>query len=371
MALSALEIMNLFQFSGKPSKSHRFGSGHINDTYRIVNADKGCPDYLLQRINDHVFKDVDGLMSNICAVTGHISAELEKMGYDDIHHRVLQPVRTTSGHTYTKVDGKYWRVYHFMQELKAYDVAETSEQVYEGGKAFGQFLRLLGNYPANTLSTTIKDFHNVLSRLDLLVKAINDNPKSKDPEVGGLIKFIFDVSEELSEIEKLRLLKKIPIRVTHNDTKFNNVLLNQSDQAMCVIDLDTVMPGLVHYDFGDGIRTGAATAEEDEKDLEKVDLDLEKFEAFSAGYLETTHDLLLPIELEHLALSSALLSYLMSIRFLTDYLTGNNYYKLNYPMHNLVRALNQGKLTAIILKRKKELNQIIVKRSIHHEHLKS
>ena len=361
MSLSALEIIKSFQIFGEPLNADRFGSGHINDTYRIINADKNSPDYLLQRINNHVFRDVDGVMNNICNVTNHISEELKKQGCADVDQRVLQPIKTISGNTYTKVDDGYWRVYRFMKGLKGYDIAETPEQVYQGGKAFGQFLRLLGNFPAETLSTTIKDFHNVIVRIDQFKAAVGASPNSKDPEIVELTKFILDVADELSEIETLYKQRRIPIRVTHNDTKFNNVLLDKNDQAMCVIDLDTVMPGIVHYDFGDGIRTGASTTMEDDDDLTKVDIDLAKFEAFTAGYLEMTSDLLQPVEVKLLAKSGALLSYLMGIRFLTDHLKGNNYYKVNYSTHNLVRAKNQIRLTDMIMKRKVELNQIIAK----------
>ena len=303
-------------------------------------------------------------MSNICKVTDHIYAELKKQHSEEIEQRVLQPISTSSGGAYATVDGKNWRVYRFMKGLKSYDFAQTPEQVYEGGKAFGQFLSLLANYPAETLVTTINDFHNVFSRLDklkIVLKTLND---SKPSDVTDLVKFIFDISDEMSEIEHLVIQKKIPIRVTHNDTKFNNVLLDQNDKAICVIDLDTVMPGIVHYDFGDGIRTGASTATEDETDLSLVDIDLNKFEAFSAGYLEMTSKLLLPIEIQHLAKSSALLSYLMAVRFLTDHLSGNKYYKVDFARHNLDRAKNQCRLTALILKRLDVLNQVITKHSV-------
>lgn len=366
MSLSPLEIIKLFQISGEPSKSDRFGSGHINDTYKIIHADEDSPDYLLQRINDHVFKDVDGMMRNISSVTDHISIELKKQGFDDVDKRVLKLIRTTSGQTYAKVNDQYWRVYRFMEELKSYDIAESPQQVYQGGKAFGQFLRLLGYYPAETLSITIKDFHNVITRIDQFKSTLKASQNSKDPEVAGLTKFILSVASELNEIEKLYIQGKIPVRVTHNDTKFNNVLFDQNGQAMCIIDLDTVMPGIVHYDFGDGIRAGASTTIEDDNDLTKVDLDLTKFEAFAAGYLEMTRDLLLPIEVKYLAKSPALFSYLMALRFLTDYLNGNKYYKVNYPSHNLVRAKNQVKLTDMILKRIKELDQIIFKHTTIH-----
>ena len=358
-----IDIILQFQISGVPELAKRFGNGHINDTYRIINQDNEQPDYLLQRINDHVFRDIEGVMANISGVTDHIAHELANLGYSDVHQRVIQPIRTKSNKTYIEVDGSYWRLYRFMKGLRAYDVAETTEQVYEGGKAFGQFLKLLSNYPAEKLVTTIPDFHNVLVRLDQLKTALDNSENSNDPEVSQLAKFIFDVSGELSEIEKLKQLRRIPIRVTHNDTKFNNVLLDQNDHAMCVIDLDTVMPGVVHYDFGDGIRTGAATAEEDERDLQRVDLDIGKFEAFTAGYLEMCQDSLSNLEIQYLPLSSALLSYLMCIRFLTDHLTGNNYYKVNYPLHNLVRAQNQGHLTGVIMKRIKDLNKVIAKNS--------
>ena len=352
-------IIDKFAIEGKVDKVKPFGNGHINDTFQIVNSIDGCPDYLLQRVNHEVFKDVPGMMNNIWQVTEHINQKNNSTHNGSEKQETLKLVKTNTGELYSKKeDGSFWRVFDFKKGLKSYDLVETPEQAYEGAKAFGLFFKLLSDFPAEKLTDTIPNFHNIILRLETLKDVIKKYPEGRTLEVQDEIKFVFSVAEQMCQIETLKNDGVIPLRVTHNDTKFNNVLLSPDDKGICVIDLDTVMPGVVHYDFGDGIRTGTTTAEEDEEDLNLVQFDMNKYEAFAAGYLETTRDILSLVEIQNLGISGALFAYIMGVRFLTDYISHDVYYKIGYPTQNINRARCQFELTRKILERLPELNQI-------------
>lgn len=356
-------IIAKFAIEGQVNKAEPFGNGHINDTFHIVNSAGDCPDYLLQRVNHEVFKDVPGMMNNIWQVTEHIKNKSLSSEDETESQETLELIKTHDGKLYSKEpDGSYWRVFDFKKGLKSYDLVETPEQAYEGAKAFGLFFKLLSDFPAQKLTDTIPNFHNIILRLETLKDVIKKLPKGRTLEVQSEIKFVFDVAEQMCQIETLKNEGAIPLRVTHNDTKFNNVLLSADDKGICVIDLDTVMPGVVHYDFGDGIRTGTTTAEEDEADLNLVQFDIKKYEAFASGYLEMARDILSPIEVENLGISGALFAYIMGVRFLTDYISHDVYYKIGYPSQNINRARCQFELTRKILERLPELNQITQKK---------
>lgn len=355
MANDTLDIINLFAISGEVAEISPFGSGRINDTFKVTTTEDHQPNYLLQRINHQIFSDVEGLMQNITGVTNYLKTELKKPIYKDARQQVLEPILTHSGRPFVKKNG-YWRMYLFLDDLKSYDRAESLDQVYEGAKAFGLFLKLLHDFPRERLITPIKDFHNIMLRLDTL-NAVYSKSGSIKEHVKEEIRYIYEMADEMSIIQKLMDVGKIPIRVTHNDTKFNNVLLDENNKARCVIDLDTVMPGIVHYDFSDGIKTGTCLVDEEEQDINLFGIDLARFEAFTTGYLEHTRDLLTPIELDYLAPSAALFPYMQGVRFLTDYLQGNTYYKTKYPEHNLTRARGQLQLSRRILERKKDLEE--------------
>jgi thiamine kinase-like enzyme len=352
-------IIDKFAIEGKVDKVDPFGNGHINDTFHILNSVEGCPDYLLQRVNHEVFKDVPGMMNNIWQVTEHINKKNDVTENRSEKQETLKLVKTKAGELYSKKeDGSFWRVFDFKKGLKSYDLVETPEQAYEGAKAFGLFFKLLSDFPAEKLTDTIPNFHNIILRLETLKDVIKKYPKGRSLEVQEEIKFVFSIAEQMCQIETLKNDGVIPLRVTHNDTKFNNVLLSPDYKGICVIDLDTVMPGVVHYDFGDGIRTGTTTAEEDEADLNLVQFDINKYEAFAAGYLEKTREILSPVEVENLGISGALFAYIMGVRFLTDYISHDVYYKIGYPSQNINRARCQFELTRKILERLPELNQI-------------
>lgn len=346
-------LLEQFQIEGDIKVITPFGSGHINDTFRGVNAQQEAPDYLLQRVNHHVFPQVGPMMDNIWKVTEHLKKQPAS------NYTSLTIIPTKQGELFHRdQQGNYWRVFIFMKGLISYDIAERLEQIYEGGKAFGSFLRDLSDFPAKELFPTIRNFHHVPWRVSNLQNAVKADTAGRVTQAKGLIDFALKVADEMCQIQRLGDQGKIPLRVTHNDTKFNNVLLDQNGRGRCVIDLDTVMPGYVHFDFGDGVRTSVSEAPEDEADLRNIQVDLERFRAFATGYLEPSRDILTPLEIAYLPLSGPMLAYIMGIRFLTDYLSGDLYYKIHFPEQNLQRAAAQLDLTKKLLERIEELKRI-------------
>jgi len=349
-------LINQFALNISVKEAQPFGSGHINETFRIINTDPHGEDFLLQKINHHIFKDVEGMMNNIRKVTEFLQANNRGL------QETLSLIPTHDDKSYYQDEkGDYWRVFDFKKKLISYDVAETPNQIYEGARSFGIFLNRLSDFPVEELVDTIPDFHNVVVRIKNLNSAADADPAKRLKEVINLVEYARSITTEMTRIQRAGESGLIPSRVTHNDTKFNNVLLSKEGKGLCVIDLDTVMPGYVHYDFGDGIRTTICTAEEDEANLENIEIDLERFTAFTAGYLEETRQILSKEELELLGLSGALFAYLMGIRFLTDYLMGDVYYKTHFAGHNLQRAKAQLELCRKILLRLPELEEIIKK----------
>jgi thiamine kinase-like enzyme len=352
--LEVSRINTVFKITGEVSRSTPFGNGHINDTFRLFNQDESKPEYLLQRINHLVFKEVEHMMLNIKRVTEHVNQQLPGSTLE------LIPTRDGANY-YQDPSGNYWRIYRFRQELHSIDVAETPAQIYEGAKAFGRFLSHLADFPAHTLHYTIPHFHDVTVRLNQLRKAVKEDKVGRVKEALPAIEYSWEITEIMQRIQKAGERGEIPLRVTHNDTKFNNVLLDEAGRGCCVIDLETVMPGYVHYDFGDGIRTTVTTAAEDEADLKKITIDLDRFQAFAQGYLEETRDILSPAELQYLPLAGPLLAYLMGIRFLADFLRGDSYYKTHFKEQNLQRAHAQLELTKQLLAQQEALQNILQK----------
>ena len=352
------DVICEFELESGIKEARSFGSGHINDTFRLISERYDTPDYLLQRINHSVFKDVDGMMNNIALVITHLQRSITPA----IGQVTSDLIKTRTGALYHQDrSGSYWRIFDFKKNTRSYDVVETEEQAYQGARAFGLFLKLLADFDVRKLIDTIPDFHNIAVRLKQLKTAIDRFPGERVTQVADQLKYIFDHADQMCQIENRKINGAIPLRVTHNDTKFNNVLLDENDRGICVIDLDTVMPGVVHYDFGDGIRTSTNAAEEDEKDLSKVWFDFGKYKAFATGYLETTREILVKEEIEWLGLSGALLAYMMGVRFLTDYISHDVYYKTQYLEHNLVRARGQLELVRQILARMGEINRYVKK----------
>jgi len=258
---------------------------------------------------------------------------------------VLEPVKTLTGENYfVDAEGSVWRCLLYIPDTVSYDRAPDAAVVYEGGKAFGTFIRLLSDLPAENVKITIPEFHNLDFRLEQFHQAIRDGLKDRREETSSEIKMILEREEQMKLIRKLAQRGLIPLRVVHHDTKINNVLFSARKKALCVIDLDTVMPGFVHDDFGDAIRTFTNTGEEDDPDLSHISMDLSFFEAFAEGFLGAAGDMLTPLEKEYLPLSALIMTYMQTIRFLTDYLNGDTYYKIHHPKHNLQRTKAQMQL---------------------------
>lgn len=338
-----------------------FGSGHINDTYRIKNSDPNGVDYLLQRVNHYVFKDVPILMQNLLYVTVHLKQKLSEIPGSDLEKEVMTIVETHDGKPYFQDgNGNYWRVFHFLKDTRSYDQVTTGQQAYEGGKAFGKFQALLADMEPRLIKDTIPDFHNIESRLAKFEQAIEANKVGRLHKVLPEVEFIRQRVDEMSEILRLGRAGQLPLRIVHNDTKFNNVLLNSDDYAQCVIDLDTVMPGYVAYDFGDSIRTIANTGCEDEHNIELIDINISLFESYTKGYLKEAVHFLTESELNSLLKGVLLLPYAQTVRFLTDYLEGDHYYKIQSPDHNLQRAKAQLALVKKLEENRDKLGQIII-----------
>ncbi|WP_276496641.1 phosphotransferase [Pontibacter litorisediminis] len=354
------EVLAQFDLKGSIASVQPYGSGHIHDTYAVKNGDDSCPDYLLQRINHNVFKNVPLLMENIDLVTQHLRQKLQHIPGARPDEEVLTLVPTQSKQSYHQdQDGNYWRVYLLLDGTRSYDIVETPQQAFEGGKAFGKFMSLLADLDTNQLHESIPDFHNIENRLRLLAEAVSRNPLDRVAQVREELDFVHKRAQDMSTICQLGRKGKLPLRTTHNDTKFNNVLLDKDDKALCVIDLDTVMPGYVAYDFGDAIRTTVNKAAEDEPDLSKINADLDLFRAFTEGFLQETSAFLTEEEVNSLEPGARLLPYIMGVRFLTDYIDGDHYYKIHFPEHNLQRARAQFRLVEVLEEKTPLLQRMI------------
>ena len=349
------EILSHFQIE---QKYYPYGNGHINDTYIVTD----CPRYIVQRINTNVFKDPDGVMENIVAVTSHIKSKLILEGRNP-ETDTLTVVKTLDGNSlYKDENGDNYRVYKFISEGVSFDKATSPSMLYSAAKSFGEFQAWLSDFPAETLHETIKDFHNTPKRFENLKKAIAENKAGRKDSVKDEIEFALSMEKEISKVYDGIADGSIPLRVTHNDTKINNVLIDPfTGRGVAVIDLDTVMPGSLLYDFGDGLRTGGAMAAEDETDISKVGIDLELFEAFTKGFLEGMGDSITAKEKELLPYSVFLLTYECGIRFLADYLDGDLYFKTHRPGHNLDRARTQFAMCRDIISKYDAMNEIINK----------
>ena len=340
-----------FAIQGKLTGCREYGSGHINSTYQIT-TDQGNT-YILQRINKYVFTDPKAVMENVGAVTEYLRSRVSDPS------ETLQFVRSDTG-TYYYVDeaGEYWRCYEFADGI-CLEQPESNDDFYESAIAFGRFQELLKDFPAETLHETIPMFHNTINRYRLFQEALANDRAGRAGLVAEEIAFIMAREAEAGTICDLLESGGLPLRVTHNDTKLNNVLLDRTTRkALCVLDLDTVMPGSSLYDYGDSIRFGAATAVEDEPELSKMSLDLERFRVYTAGYL-TACPGLTEKEKALLPLGAKIITLELAVRFLTDYLDGDLYFKTDYPEHNLVRARAQLKLVADMEQKWDDMQKIV------------
>jgi len=337
-----------------------FGSGHINDTYLVKSKTGHSPAYLMQKINKFVFKDIDGLMNNMARVIVHLKEKIAKTHLGNPETAVLTLVASKTGkYYYQDEQDNYWRITHFLEDTQSYDLVTTEQQAFQGGMAFGSFQNLLSDLDPATIIDTIPDFLNIEKRINDFNKAIKNDSAGRLKKVLPEVEFLSSWSTAMNEILILGKAGVLPLRITHNDTKFNNVLLDRDNNIQCVIDLDTVMPGYVAYDFGDAIRSIINTAEEDEQDLDAIQLNIPLFRAFTKGYLSQTKSFLTEPELKSLIKGVLLLPYMQAVRFLTDYLNGDVYYKTHFPEHNLQRASAQIQLFKLLELSKEELRDIV------------
>ena len=348
--MNITKIANIFSMDGKPISHNKLGSGHINETYLVTTSKN--KNYVLQHINKHVFKNPEQLMENANNVTKFIRNK---------GHSALTFLTTKKGFPYYCDEcGEYWRAYEYLGGL-CMDVAETTEDFYQSGLAFGQFQNQLLDYPADTLYDTIPNFHNTPDRFRQLRESIKENKSGRIETCWAEIGFLLAHEEMGGNLQKMLENGTIPLRVTHNDTKLNNVLLNpDTHEPLCVLDLDTVMSGLPAYDFGDAIRFGAATAAEDEPDANKMKINLELFEAFARGFLKGALNLT-EIEKETLTLGTITITMELATRFLKDYIDGDLYFKTNYPEHNLIRCRTQIAMCKDMIAHWDDMNKIIKK----------
>lgn len=360
------EIIKNFAIDGELKGYSAFGSGHINDTYRLQYemSDGSVKKFTLQKVNTNVFKDIYGLINNISLVTHHIRKKLRAEGKDP-ERGTLRVVPTVDNKPfYRDEDGNCFRVFVHICEARTFQTVENEEQFEHLAEIFGNFQNQLADFDASKLVETIPDFHNTAKRFEALEKAIDDDAAGRASSVASEISFALERKSDASVLVELLEKGELPLRVTHNDTKLDNVLFDEKTlEAICVIDLDTVMPGLVHYDFGDSIRFGASTAAEDEKDLSKVEMDIGLFEAYTRGFLRACGDKLTEKEIEYLPFSAKLITYECGIRFLTDYLNGDVYFKTHYEGQNLDRCRTQFKLVADMEKKMPQMKEIVKKLS--------
>ncbi len=355
------EVLEAFQLRGAVESCERYGSGHINDTFLVVCKDENkARRYILQRMNHQVFRDPVSLMKNVERVTIFLRKRIEEQGGDP-NRETLNLVPTKAGGTYyTDSLGNYWRVYRFIEGSVCYDQVEQPEDFYKSGKAFGRFQMLLAEYPAKELAETIPDFHNTPSRLVTFKQAIADDVRGRAFKVQEEIRFVLAREQEMGVAMEMLKEGKLPLRVTHNDTKLNNIMFDAATgEALCIIDLDTIMPGLSIFDFGDSIRFGANTGAEDEKDLSKVSLSLELFEIYTRGFLEGCQGRLTTEEFKMLPMGAKLMTLECGMRFLTDYLHGDVYFHTAYEEHNLVRCRTQFKLVADMERKWSQMEEIV------------
>ena len=357
------EAIDGFKLPGELKECIRYGSGHINDTYRLTyETPQGTKRYILQRMSKSIFKKPVELMENVSGVIAWLRKKIIENGGDP-ERETLTLVKSNDGLPYfVDSTGEYWRVYLFIEGATCYDAVKDDNDFYQSAVAFGHFQRLLADYPAETLHETIKDFHNTPDRLEKFKKAVAEDICGRAASVQKEIDFILEREELTHALYDLQLDGRLPLRVTHNDTKLNNIMIDdKTGKAICVIDLDTVMPGLAANDFGDSIRFGASTAVEDEQDLSKVSCDLHLFEVYTKGFIEGCGDALTDLELDLLPMGAILMTFECGIRFLTDHLEGDHYFRIHREGHNLDRARTQLVLVKDMEEKLPQMNEVINK----------
>lgn len=346
-----LAILRQFCLDAEPASCTPYGCGHINRTYLVATAGGRC--YILQKINHHTFRDVAGLMENIELVTEH----LRRKSPDP--RSVLTLIRTKDGKSYLEADDGYWRVFRFVEDSICLQQPESDADFYESAVGFGTFQQLLSDFPAEKLHETIPNFHNTPDRYRAFHETLTRDPMHRAAQVQPEIEFALARQAEMAALQNALDAGELPLRVTHNDTKLNNVLFDaKTRRALCIIDLDTVMPGSALYDYGDSIRFGAATAAEDERELDKMEMSLERFRVFTRGYVRACPGLTQK-ELELLPLGAKVMTMECGVRFLTDHIDGDNYFSIHREGQNLDRAHTQFKLVADMERKWDKIKEIV------------
>jgi|TARA_R110002050_G_scaffold296094_1_gene455667 uncharacterized protein YjgD (DUF1641 family) len=342
-ATTIKSIFNEFEHRFNYKSHSELNSGHINDTF-IVETD-GIKNYILQRINHNIFKDVPGLVNNKALISNHLKSKYPNLSKDELSKKVLSFVKVKNADLYYFKNGNdFWNVMVFIDNSVTHELVKDKQIAYEGGKLLGEFLNKTSDFDSSKLIDVIPNFHDMSFRFKQYASSLQSASKERLKKAEKYTKIVAELKEEMHILQHLKEAGEIPVRVTHNDTKISNSLFTAKNKGICMIDTDTVMPGIIHYDFGDAIRTICNTAAEDEIDLSKVEFNLEYYKAYEKGFLELTANSLSKTELKYLPLAAKTMIFIMALRFLTDYLNNDVYYKTNYLEHNLDRAKNQFKL---------------------------
>lgn len=355
-------VVKAFQVYGSFVDAHPYGSGHINDTLVASFSQSGTRiRYIFQRINHRIFKDPVALMENISRVTAEAQRQLHLAGVPDASRRSLSVVPTRAGEpVHRDEEGNYWRCYPFIEGARTYDIIQNSRQAYEAARAFGEFQRLVSGLEGPRLHETIPNFHHSRDRFEKLRAAVQADARGRLKLVQPEWDFVQSQESMVDRLLDLQASGQIPERVTHNDTKLNNVMIDDATETgVCVIDLDTVMPGLALYDFGDMVRTATSPAAEDERDLSKVRMQMPMFEALVRGYLSSAGDFLNDAEKANMAFSGKLIAFEIGLRFLTDFLEGDVYFKVKRDGHNLDRCRTQFALVRSIATQEEAMNRLV------------
>ncbi len=351
-----------FDIRGRFMDGRMHGSGHINDTFAVRFDDGGNRvRHVLQRVNQTVFKNVPALMDNVARATHHISASLERQDISDRSRRAMTLIRTRDGSTYhVDAAGEYWRAYQFVEGATSYDLLTTHDQAYEVARAFGTLQAMLADLPEPPLHETIAMFHDGPERFRAFVDVLERDPLNRAVDAGSEIAFLMEDAGTFDRFPALLSSGAVPLRVTHNDCKSNNVLIDDATgEGICVIDLDTLMPGLVLYDFGDMVRTGTCPVAEDSRILDDVRMDLERFKYLTHGYLASAGVFLTSAEREQLVFAGKVITLMIGARFLTDYLQGDTYFKTHRPDHNLDRCRVQFALVRSISNQESAMHAVV------------
>ncbi len=355
MAYKLNEIISKFDIT---DSIEPYGDGHINDTYLALSDSK----FILQRINHSIFKNPEKLMENIQNVTDHLGKKIKEEG-GDVTRETLTIIKTLDGKSYYKTeDGSYFRMYKFIDNATTYQKIENPMHFYSAAKAFGKFQKNLADFPAESLYESIPNFHNTVSRFEDFKKTVEEDKMGRAKDVQKEIEFAYERAKDCGIIVDAIAKGEVPVRVTHNDTKLNNVMIDDATgEGLCVIDLDTVMPGSLLYDYGDSMRFGTNNSDEDDKNLDNVFCRLDLFEAFTKGYMEELRETLTPKEIELLPFSAKLMTFECGIRFLGDHLNGDTYFKIHRENHNLDRARTQFKLVYDMEQKEEDMKKIVAK----------